>query len=266
VTTWELVVVALAGGAAGFVNAVAGSGTLITFPTLLAFGVPPVTANVSNNVGLVPGAVSGALGSRPELTGQRQRVRRLVSAALVGGVVGAVLLLVLPTGAFDAIVPVLIGLGVLLVACQPLITRRAVTPAGSSRHSGRSETASVVEPVETRDAWWLWPVVALTGVYGGYFGAAQGILLIAVLGLGTADTLLRTNALKNVLAGLVNGVAAVVFVVFADVDWTIAVLIAIGSSIGAQVGIRTGRRVPSYVLRGFVIVVGLAALAVFLLD
>ena len=242
--------IALAGGAAGFVNALAGSGTLITFPTLLAFGVPPVTANISNNLGLVPGSVSGALAGRRELIGQRPRVLRLLTASLVGGVAGAVLLLVLPESAFDAIVPVLVGLGVLLVACQPLLTRRAVQRAA--------------EPAP-HDARWLWPAVALTGVYGGYFGAAQGILLLAVLGLGTTDTLLRTNALKNVLAGLVNGVAAVVFVLLADVDWTIVVLIAIGSSVGAQVGIKAGRRVPAYVLRGFIVVVGLTALAVFLL-
>ena len=252
-TPWELVAIALAGGAAGFINAAAGSGTLITFPTLLAFGVPPVTANVSNNIGLVPGAVSGAIGWRRELDGQRSRALRLTTAALVGGVTGAVLLLVLPDDAFSAVVPVLVGLGIVLVACQPLITRRV---------------AAAVDPRlddPAHDARWLWPMVALTGVYGGYFGAAQGILLMAVLGLGTHTTLHRNNALKNVLAGIVNGVAAVVFIVVADPDWLIVALIAVGSVIGAQVGVRAGRRMPSAVLRAFIIVVGVAALAVFLL-
>ena len=249
---WELVAIALAGGAAGFINAVAGSGTLVTFPTLLAFGVPPVTANVSNNVGLVPGAVSGAIGWRHELRGQRVRALRLTTASLLGGVVGAVLLLVLPAEAFRAIVPVLVGLGILLVAVQPLITRKVVA------------TVDVQRDDPAHDAWWLWPSVAATGVYGGYFGAAQGILLMAVLGLGTHTTLHRNNALKNVLAGIVNGVAAVIFIVVADVDWVIVALIAVGSVIGAQVGARAGRRMPSAVMRGFIIVVGLVALLVFL--
>src|SRR5688572_8296476 len=159
--------------AAGTINTVVGSGTLITFPTLLAFGVPPVTANVSNNIGLVPGAVSGAIGWRHELGGQRRRAVRLATASLIGGVVGAVLLLTLPDEAFRAVVPVLVGLGIVLVACQPLITRRVRAAVDPDRDD------------PALDARWLWPAVALTGVYGGYFGAAQGILLVAVLGLGT---------------------------------------------------------------------------------
>jgi uncharacterized protein len=254
VTVWELIAIAVAGGAAGFINAVAGSGTLVTFPTLLAFGVPPVTANVSNNVGLVPGSVSGAIGWRRELSGQRSRTVRLATASLLGGTIGAVLLLVLPESAFGAIVPALVGLGVLLVAFQPLINRRV--------------KAALVEEGQPPpgDRWWLWPGTALTGVYGGYFGAAQGILLIAVLGLGTHDTLHRNNALKNVLSGLVNGVAAIVFiaVAFDQINWVVAALIAGGSIVGAQVGARAGRRMPAVLMRVFIIVVGLTALAVFL--
>jgi uncharacterized membrane protein YfcA len=254
VTWWQLVAIALAGGAAGFINTVAGSGTLVTFPTLLAFGVPPVTANVSNNIGLVPGSVSGAIGWRSELTGQRPRVLRLGSASLAGGTVGAVLLLWLPESAFGAIVPVLVGLGIVLVAIGPWVNRRVAATAAPDD----------AEEVEPRDRRWVWPAVAATGVYGGYFGAAQGILLIAVLGLGTRDTLHRDNALKNVLAGVVNGVAAVVFIVVADVDWVIVALIAVGSVVGAQVGARAGRRMPAPLLRAFIIVVGVTALAVFL--
>jgi uncharacterized protein len=253
VTGWELAVIGLAGAAAGFINAVAGSGTLITFPTLLAFGVPPVTANVSNNIGLVPGAVSGAIGWRHELGGQRTRALRLTTASLVGGTAGAVLLLVLPGSAFRAVVPVLVGLGIVLVAVQPLITRRVAAAVDPERDD------------PARDARWLWPAVAVTGVYGGYFGAAQGILLMAVLGIGTHTTLHRNNALKNVLAGIVNGVAAVIFIVVADPDWTIVALIAVGSIIGAQVGVRAGKRMPAGLLRAVIIVVGLAALSVFLL-
>ena len=242
--------IGLAGAGAGFINTVAGSGTLITFPTLLAFGVPPVTANVSNNVGLVPGAVSGAVGWRRELCGQRSRAVRLATGSTLGGLVGAVLLLVLPAAAFGAVVPVLVGLGIVLVALQPLINRRV-----AAAHEARSG----------RDAPWLWPGVAVTGVYGGYFGAAQGILLMAVLGVGTSDSLHRNNALKNVLSALVNAVAAIIFILVAHVDWVIVLLIGVGSVVGAFVGARTGRRMPAALLRGVIVVVGVAALTVFLL-
>ena len=253
---WELAAVGAAGVAAGFINTVAGSGTLVTFPTLLAFGVPPVTANVSNNVGLVPGSVSGALGLRPELEGQRPRVRRLASASLVGGVAGAVLLLVLPAGAFAAVVPALVTLGIVLVALQPVINRRLA--------ARRAASPEAVTEARRRDSSWLWPATAAVGVYGGYFGAAQGIILMGVLGVGTEEPLHRDNALKNVLAAIVNAVAAVVFIAVAHVDWAIAALIAVGSVIGAQVGARAGRRMPAAVLRVVIIVIGATALVVFL--
>jgi uncharacterized membrane protein YfcA len=244
--------VGLTGVAAGFINTVAGSGTLVTFPTLLAFGVSPVTANVSNNIGLVPGAVSGAMGWRRELAGQRSQALRLGAASLLGGATGAVLLLVLPAGAFRAVVPALVGLGLVMVAVQPFVNRRV---AASAYGPG--------DP-RTHEARWVWPTVSACGVYGGYFGAAQGILLMAVLGLGTHDSLHRNNALKNVLAAVVNAVAAVVFILVAHVDWAIAAVIAVGSVVGAQVGARVGRRMPAALLRGVIIVVGVAALTVFL--
>lgn len=253
--TWfEAVAILLAGVAAGGINTVVGSGTLITFPTLLAFGVPPVTANVSNNVGLVPGAVSGTIGYRAELVGQRGRLLRLGAASLVGGVTGAVLLLSLPSSAFDSIVPVLIGLGVLLVVAGPAISRRV-----AARAEARGGLPDHGAP-------WVWPAVALAGVYGGYFGAAQGVLLLAILGIGVADSLQRHNATKNVLASLVNGVAALIFIVAAEVDWVVAGLIAAGAVVGGQLGARVGRRLPPAVLRGVIVVVGLTALASFLLD
>jgi uncharacterized protein len=263
VTTFEVAAVALAGVAAGFINAVAGSGTLVTFPTLLAFGVPPVTANVSNNVGLFPGSVSAALGLRSELRGQRRRLLRLGVGSLLGGVVGALLLLVLPSEAFNAIVPVLVGLGVVLVAFQPRINRWLLV----RRLRAGLESGAEPRPAEEArpDAGWLWPGVAATGVYGGYFGAAQGILLVAVLGLGSADPVHRANAIKNVLAAVVNGVAAVVFIAVADVDWLVAGLIAGGSVLGALGGARVGRRLPPAALRAVIVVVGVTALLVFLL-
>jgi len=255
VTWFEIVAILLAGVAAGTINTVVGSGTLITFPTLLAFGVPPVTANVSNTIGLVPGSVSGAIGYRAELAGQRDRLIRLGTASLLGGTAGAILLLVLPSAAFDTIVPVLIGLGVLLVVTGPLISRRVAV-----RAERRGAT------VREHGSWWVWPAVAAAGIYGGYFGAAQGVLLVAVLGIGVADTLQRHNATKNVLAGLVNAVAAVVFILVAEVDWLAAGLIAAGSIVGGQLGATVGRRLPPMVLRGVIVVVGVAALVVFLTD
>ena len=254
-TAYEVVAILLAGVGAGAINTVVGSGTLITFPTLLAFGVPPVTANVSNTIGLVPGSVSGAIGYRAELAGQRDRLIRLGTASLLGGTAGAILLLVLPSAAFDTIVPVLIGLGVLLVVTGPLISRRVAV-----RAERRGAT------VREHGSWWVWPAVAAAGIYGGYFGAAQGVLLVAVLGIGVADTLQRHNATKNVLAGLVNAVAAVVFILVAEVDWLAAGLIAAGSIVGGQLGATVGRRLPPMVLRGVIVVVGVAALVVFLTD
>ncbi|RYC13697.1 sulfite exporter TauE/SafE family protein [Nocardioides zhouii] len=248
----EAVLVTLAGVAAGTINAVVGSGTLITFPTLLAFGVPPVTANVSNTVGLVPGSLSGVVGYRRELVGQRSRVLRLGSASLIGGIVGAVLLLVLPSAAFDAIVPVLILLGVLLVVFGPRI-QRAVAARAESRGG-----------IPDHGVWWVWPAVAATGVYGGYFGAAQGVLLMAVLGIGVVDSMQRHTATKNVLALLVNAVAATVFIAAADIDWLVAGLIALGSVVGGQLGATVGRRLPPGLLRAVIAVVGVTALVVLL--
>lgn len=246
----------LAGLAAGTINTVVGSGTLITFPTLLAFGVPPVTANVSNAIGLVPGSVSGAVGYRRELAGERDRVLRMASGTFLGALLGAVLLLVLPAGAFEAIVPVLILLGLLLVVFQPRISawvaRRHEHLGGLPRHG----------------AWWVWPAVLLVGVYCGYFGAAQGVLMMAVLGIGIDDSLQRLNGIKNVLAALGNGVAGLVFTVvaFDQVDWLVVLLIAVGSAIGGQLGATYGRRLPAAGLRAFIVVVGVAALASFLLG
>ena len=253
-SAWEIVAILAAGMAAGTINTVVGSGTLITFPTLLAFGVPPVTANVSNNLGLVPGSIAGAWGYRRELAGQRSRVLRLVSASVIGALTGAVLLLTLPPGAFEAIVPALILLGVLLVIFQPrlsaMVARRAERRGTTLDHHG---------------AWWVWPAVLLAGVYGGYFGAAQGVLLMGILGIGVAETLQRSNAVKNVLAAFVNGMAGLVFALVADVDWAVAALIGVGATVGGLLGASVGRRLPPLVLRVVIVVVGVVALTVLLL-
>jgi uncharacterized membrane protein YfcA len=227
--------------AAGGVNAVIGSGSLITFPTLLAFGYAPVTANVSNNIGLVPGAASGAFGFRRELEGQGSRARTLAIGSGLGGLTGAVLLLTLPSNVFDAIVPVLVLTACVLMLLQPRVsTWVASARADRTRDVGFAPLA----------------IVYLAGVYGGYFGAAQGVILLATLGVLVPDDLVRTNALKNVLAGTVNAVAALLFIVFGDVAWPAVALIAIGSVIGAAFGASVGRRVPASVLRVLVVVLG----------
>ncbi len=253
-TVVEVVAILLAGVAAGTINTIVGSGTLITFPTLLAFGVPPVTANVSNTVGLVPGSISGAIGYRRELSGQRSRVLRLCVASFIGGTVGAVLLLVLPAAAFEAIVPGLIVLGLVLVVLQPRISAWV-----AQRHEATGG-------MPYHGTWWVWPGVAATGVYGGYFGAAQGVLLMAVLGTGVDDSLQRLNAVKNVLSAVVNAVAGLIFAVVADVDWWIVLVIGIGAVIGGQIGATVGRRLPPLGLRITIVIVGVVALGVFLLG
>jgi uncharacterized membrane protein YfcA len=232
-----------AGIAAGTINTIVGSGTLITFPTLLALGVPPVLANTSNTLGLVPGSASGAWGYRRELVGQRQRFLWLAPATITGGILGAILLLVLPSGAFKAIVPVLIALGVLLVIIGPSLSRRLHT------HEGRNR--------------WLWPAMFANGIYGGYFGAAQGVIMMALFTVGIKDDLQRLNALKNVLSAMVNGVAAVVFLFASHIDWRIAGLLAVGSLIGGQIGASVGRRLPPVLLRAVIVCVGVAAIVSF---
>ncbi|HEX3961506.1 MAG TPA: sulfite exporter TauE/SafE family protein [Trebonia sp.] len=259
ITAVEALAIFGAGLAAGTINTAVGSGTLITFPTLLGFGFPPVLANVSNNVGLVPGVLSGVHGYRKELQGQRARLLRLGSASLLGGLVGAILLLVLPQSAFKAIVPALIALALVMVIGQPWLAKqvaarqKASSAAGDGDGSQADRQSQVGGPV-------LWILVCLMGVYGGYFGAAQGILLLGLLGITFSDNMQRINAVKNVLACVVNAVAAVVFIAATHIDWTAAGLIAAGSIIGGQVGARVGRRLPPLALRALIVCVGIAAL------
>jgi uncharacterized membrane protein YfcA len=248
-----MLAVLLAGTAAGAVNAIVGSGTLITFPVLLAVGYPPVLANVSNTIGLTPGSFSGAVGYRAELAGQGPRLISLGVASVLGGLTGAVLLLTLPPGAFRAIVPVLIGMSVVLVVLQPRLARRLAMDPHPHERVARGGVA-------------LHAGVYGAGIYGGYFGAAQGVLLIGLLGVFLHEDLQRINATKNVLAGLVNAMAALVFVLVADVAWEAAGLIAVGSVIGAQLGASLGRRLPSPFLRGVIVTVGVIAIVMILVD
>lgn len=245
-TPLHAIAIFAAGIVAGTINTVVGSGTLFTFPVLLAFGYAPVVANVSNTVGLVPGSVSGAVGYRRELAGQRSRLVPLACASFTGGIAGAVLLLSLPASAFEAIVPAFIAIALLLIIFQPglsgLLT--AHRPRDGHSRAGPVATAGVLAG----------------GVYGGYFGAAQGIMVLAILGLAIDDDLQRLNAVKVVLTGLVNFVSGLVFVFAAHVAWDAAGLIAAGSVIGGVLGARVGRRLPPRVLRAVIVVVGIAAI------
>ena len=243
-----------AGTAAGTINTVVGSGTLITFPTLLFFGYPPLTANMSNNIGLVGGGITGSWGYRHELGGAGPTIRKLVPMSLAGGITGALLLRILPPEAFAAIVPVLIALGLVLVVFGPAIQRRAL--ASHEEHE--------LHPVHRggRTAYLMFAAVFVAGVYGGYFGAAQGVILMGILSALSSEPLQRLNAYKNVLSTIVNLVAAVTFVLFArqSIDWWVVLLIAIGSFLGGVVGARVGRRIPPAVLRGLIVLIGVVAI------
>jgi len=238
----DALAIAAAGMGAGAINAVIGSGSLISFPTLVAVGYAPVTANVSNNIGLVPGSISGAWGYRRELEGQGKRARTLAMASASGSIVGAVLLLTLPSEVFDRIVPVLVLLAVGLMLAQPRLSAWVANRrAEDARDVGAAPMA----------------IAFAAGIYGGYFGAAQGVILLAMLAVFVPDHLQRSNALKNVLAGTVNGAAAVIFIIFADVAWEAVALIAVGAVVGGTLGARYGRRLPDGALRILVVCIGL---------
>ncbi|HEX4529913.1 MAG TPA: sulfite exporter TauE/SafE family protein [Acidimicrobiia bacterium] len=243
-SVFEAALLMVAAFLAGTINTIVGSGSLITFPTLLAIGYSPVIANVSNTVGISFGSLSGAVGYRRELVGQRRRVLVLGSASLIGGITGGVLLLTLPSSVFDDVVPVLILVAVALVLLQPRLSRLVAERRNRVVEHGGVE---------------LWTGIFLTGIYGGYFGAAQGVILLSLLGIFIADNLQRLNGVKNVLALVANGVAAVLFVFFADVAWLVVVVIAVGSVLGAQLGAKVGRRLPEPALRALIVVVGLVA-------
>ena len=253
-STVEMIVIALAGVAAGAINSLVGSGTLITFPTLVALGFPPVTATMSNAIGLVAGGVSGTWGYRAELTGQWSRLRWQIPASIIGAGIGAFLLLHLPEKVFAQIVPVLLVLALVLVLAGPRIQayarRRAEALGRSAEHVSPARMAALVLGTFA------------VGIYGGYFTAAQGILLIGVMGALLPEDVQRMNAAKNLLATLVNVVAAVSYtlVAFDRISWPVAGLIAAGSLIGGWLGSRYGRRLSPAALRAVIVVVGLIGL------
>lgn len=240
----------LAGIAAGTINTIVGSGSLITFPTLLLLGIPPVPANISNNIGMLGGGITGSWGYRGELRDGGPLLRRLVPMSLVGSAIGALLLLRLPASAFKGIVPVLIGLGLVLVIFGPSLQSWA-----AARHEQAGGVPAWQAPV-------LMGGVLLAGMYGGYFGAAQGVILMGLLSSLAAGSLQTLNGYKNVLALIANGVAAIVFVLVArdQIHWLAALFVGLGSFIGGFVGAGIGRRLPSRVLRAVIVVIGVVGI------
>ncbi|WP_094293685.1 sulfite exporter TauE/SafE family protein [Mycobacterium neumannii] len=250
----DMVLIALAGLGAGAINTLVGSGTLITFPTLVALGYPPVTSTMSNAIGLVAGGVSGTWGYRRELRGQWDRLRWQIPASFVGAALGAWLLLNLPETVFEQVVPVLLIAALVLVVVGPRIQSyaraRAEAAGQSAEHVSRFQLASVVF------------ATFAVGIYGGYFTAAQGILLIAAMGALLPEGMQRMNAAKNLLSLVVNIVAAVAYtlVAFDRISWAAAGLIAAGSLVGGFLGARYGRRLSPNALRAVIVVVGIIGL------
>lgn len=248
-TPGAALLVAGAGFVGGAVNAVAGGGTLVTFPALLAAGLPPVLANTTSSVGLVAGYAGGTVAYRRELSGQRERGRGLVIAGVIGGIAGAVLLLITPGDSFRSVVPYLVLLACALLALQPRLARALAARGRAAAHPG----------------WEAQLAIGVGAIYGGYFGAGLGVIMLAVLGLLVADDLQRLNALKGVLSLVINLVGALIFVVTGHVDWLAAAFVAVGAALGATAGVGVARRLPATVIRAAVVVGGIAVAATLLL-
>ena len=246
------ILVFFAGLWAGTINSVVGSGTLVTFPVLIALGLAPVTASMSNAMGLVAGGAAGAWGYRRELKGRGRQLLKLLPASLLGGITGAWLLLHLPEEVFHYAAPVLIVLALLMVVFQPRLQRWVRNREENPEHALRDKHHGVL----------LIVLVYLAGVYGGYFVAAQGILLVGILGVFMTGTIQNANAMKNILVLGVNLIAATSYVLFAfdRIDWIVVAIIAVSSLIGGLVGSSVGRRLSPPVLRGVIFALGLVAL------
>jgi uncharacterized protein len=238
----HILLLLLGGLGAGVFNGVAGGGSLISFPLLLALGYPALTANITNTVGIWPGYVSGAAGFRNEISGQRDRLVPLGAVGSLGGIAGALLLLTTSSAAFRSLVPWLVLGASILFAVQPLLKRAL----GGTAHT----------PPRTR------PILLAGGtfaasVYGGYFGAGLGVILLAILGLALPDSIIRTSGLRTALSILVNGVAAVVFLIHGGLAWEAVGLLAAGSLVGGWVGARVALSIPAWALRVVVVIIGL---------
>ena len=252
------ILVFFAGLWAGTINAVVGSGTLVTFPVLIALGVAPVVASMSNAMGLVAGTAAGAWGYRRELAGRGRQLMKLLPASLLGGITGAYLLLHLPEQVFHYVAPVLLVLALLMVVFQPILQAWVRSREENPEHAIRDRSHGVLLVV----------LVYLAGVYGGYFVAAQGILLVGILGVFLTGTMQNANAMKNILVLGVNMVAAVSYLIFAfdRINWLVVLLIAVSSTIGGLVGSKVGRKLSPKVLRAVIFTLGIVALGVMVAN
>jgi uncharacterized protein len=241
VSAADLLIAAGVAFLAGGINSIAGGGSLILFPTLVALGLPTVAANVTNSVAQWPGYLGGIVGFRDELVGQRPRIIRFGAVAALGGLTGSVLLLTTPSSAFDVVVPVLVLLASLLLAVQPLLTKRL-------RTAGESGAG--------HDPAWIYVALFFATVYGGYFGGALGVILVGVLGLAL-HRLKLANALKSVLSAVTATVTVVVFGLFGPVDWAVVGVAAPASLVGGFLGARIASRIPSTPLRVIIVVFGI---------
>jgi uncharacterized membrane protein YfcA len=265
---WQAALILLAGVAAGLINTIVGSGTLVTFPVLVTMGVPPVTASMSNAMGLIAGNLTGAWHYRAELRGVERTLLKLVPASALGGVIGAWLLLHLPEEVFGYAAPVLIVVALGFVVLQPrlqaVVRRRkdAQSAAARAAAEARGETPRPIDPDRAAQPASLYLLVFLTGIYGGYFVAAQGVLLLGVLGVFLLASLQAANAVKVVLVAVVNIVAATSYILFAfdRINWWAVLLIALSSSVGAWAGAKIGRRLSPVALRTVIVVLGVVAL------
>lgn len=245
--TSTLLLLTLAGFAGGFINAAVGSGTLLVYPVLLAAGIPPVAANGTNTAGLSPGSFSSAWAYRLELRDRLSILGKPLIATVVGAAVGATLVVAMPSKVFTSVVPWLVGLATVLIAVQPALSKWVTTHREPGEHT-------------------LWPWTGAVGTYGGYFGAAQGIMYMSVLGLLYDPDTQRSNGAKNLLAASANVTAAVVFAVSGAVVWLAALAIAVGSIPGGYVGGRVARLLPNYVLRVLVVLIGIGATLYLVLN
>lgn len=256
-TVVQALLVLLAGIGAGAINAAVGSGTLITFPALVAFGVPPQSATMSNALGLIPGNIASSFGYREQMRGHSRQLMKWLPASILGSIVGALLLTVLPPTTFEAVVPVLIILAVIMVIGQPFLKRALGRRAARKGFSGENapENASLGMRIGVLFA------IFFTAIYGGYFAAAQGVLLVGLLGILTTYPLQRINAFKNVLVLGVNTVAAVLYMIvgFDKINWTAALLVAVGSLIGGYAGAKFAQKLPDWLLRSIIVVLSIIA-------
>ncbi|HWL43806.1 MAG TPA: sulfite exporter TauE/SafE family protein [Ilumatobacter sp.] len=248
----DILLIAVAGFGAGAVNGMAGGGSLVSYPALLATGHGALVANVTNTVGILPGYAGGAAGFRSELRSQRARVREFAPLALLGGLAGAGLLLTTPEDVFDGVAPALIIAACLLFAFQPLLSKRIARRRAAA---GPVDAADVHRPAS-------WPVKAavfVASVYGGYFGAGLGVIYLAVLGTVLPDPLPKINSLRGVMSLVVNALAVVLFGIAADVAWGAAGILAATSLVGGYIGARTALRLPAPMLRAVVLAFGVVA-------